>query len=281
LFTGKVVSEYTSIGCHTAMWDFDNQKYHQWLANEGIKLPEPIDNSSTFDVEIEARTIKIGIGIHDSSASLVPYFMASKQQFVLISTGTWGIFMNPFNSEALTAEQLKNDSLCYMSIQQKQVKSSRLFMGHIHDVNVKRIADFFKVGEKQFQKVEVDEALIDQMIEQNNRVFFSNGVPVDFIDTRVDLSVFGTFDLAYHRFLFDLLQLAMESVKMIIAANDQTKVVYVSGGFTRNKKFMHMLQKFLPGKKVVASEIDNASALGAAMAIWKEAFNGMMPEYSI
>jgi sugar (pentulose or hexulose) kinase len=187
LFTGKVVSEYTSIGCHTAMWDFDNQKYHQWLANEGIKLPEPIDNSSTFDVEIEARTIKIGIGIHDSSASLVPYFMASKQQFVLISTGTWGIFMNPFNSEALTAEQLKNDSLCYMSIQQKQVKSSRLFMGHIHDVNVKRIADFFKVGEKQFQKVEVDEALIDQMIEQNNRVFFSNGVPVDFIDTRVDL----------------------------------------------------------------------------------------------
>jgi len=281
LFTAKVVSEYTSIGCHTAMWDFDNKKYHPWLTNEGIFLPEPISNSSTFDVEIEGKTIKIGIGIHDSSASLVPYFMASKEQFVLISTGTWGIFMNPFNSEALTAEQLKKDSLCYMSIQQKQVKSSRLFMGHIHDVNVKRIADFFKVGAKQFQKVEVYEALIDQMIKQNNRVFFSNGVPVDFIDTRVDLSVFGTFDLAYHRFLFDLLQLAMESVKMIIAANDQTKVVYVSGGFTRNKKFMHMLQKLLPGKKVVASEIDNASALGAAMAIWKEAFNGMMPEYSI
>jgi hypothetical protein len=189
--------------------------------------------------------------------------------------------MNPFNSEALTAEQLKKDSLCYMSIQQKQVKSSRLFMGHIHDVNVKRIADFFKVGEKQFQKVEVDEAFIDQMIEQNNRVFFSNGVPVNYIDNKVDLSVFGSFDIAYHRFLFDLLQLAMESIEMIIAANDQTKVVYVSGGFTRNKKFMYMLQKLLPNKEVIASKIDNASALGAAMVIWPEAFEGMMPEYKI
>jgi len=55
----------------------------------------------------------------------------------------------------------------------------------------------------------------------------------------------------------------------------------VSGGFTRNKKFMYMLQKLLPNKKVVASEIDNASALGAAMVIWTETFGGNMPEYNI
>ena len=28
LVSGKICSEHTSIGCHTALWDFDNMKYH-------------------------------------------------------------------------------------------------------------------------------------------------------------------------------------------------------------------------------------------------------------
>jgi sugar (pentulose or hexulose) kinase len=281
LFTGKIVSEYTSIGCHTAMWDFDNKKYHPWLANEGISLPAPIANSSTFDVEIEGKNIKIGIGIHDSSASLVPYFMASKEPFILISTGTWGIFMNPFNSEALTTEQLKNDSLCYMSIQQKQVKSSRLFMGHIHDVNVKRISEYFGVGEKYFRQVKVNEALIDSYINGGEKVFLESGIPSDFTDTTVDLSQFPTFDEAYHRFLFDLVQESMDSLKLIIPDIDKSSMVYVSGGFTRNARYMTMLQKIMSGKTVVPSEIDNASALGAAMVVWEKAFNTGIPEFKL
>ena len=143
LFTGKKVSEYTSIGCHTAMWDFDNHVYHPWLQREGISLPQPVSNSVVSDVIIEKQLVKTGVGIHDSSASLVPYFKATKEQFMLLSTGTWCILMNPFNREPLTTEQLRKDSLCYMSIQQQQVKSSRLFMGHIHDVNVERLNSRF------------------------------------------------------------------------------------------------------------------------------------------
>jgi len=69
------------------------------------------------------------LGIHDSSSSLAPYFAASKGKFVLISTGTWCINMNPFNSEKLTAEQLDHDCLCYLSITKEPVKSSRLLWG--------------------------------------------------------------------------------------------------------------------------------------------------------
>jgi hypothetical protein len=128
------------------MWNFDQHRYRQWLSDEGISLPGPVSYSTLFDVELEELKTKVGIAIHDSSASLGPYFMASKEPFIFISTGTWGIFMNPFNSEPLTAEKLKSDSLFYMSIQQKQVKSSRLFMGHIHGVNVQRLAKHFGVG---------------------------------------------------------------------------------------------------------------------------------------
>ena len=31
LLTGRIASEHTSIGCHTAMWDFDQMCYHEWL----------------------------------------------------------------------------------------------------------------------------------------------------------------------------------------------------------------------------------------------------------
>ena len=32
LFTGKFLSEITSIGCHTALWDFDLGQYHPWVS---------------------------------------------------------------------------------------------------------------------------------------------------------------------------------------------------------------------------------------------------------
>jgi len=42
LLSGKIYSEHTSIGCHTGLWDFDNMKYHSWLADQGITLPSPV-----------------------------------------------------------------------------------------------------------------------------------------------------------------------------------------------------------------------------------------------
>ncbi|HUV00578.1 MAG TPA: FGGY family carbohydrate kinase, partial [Bacteroidales bacterium] len=78
LVTGKIYSEHTSIGCHTAMWDFDNMKYHTWIKDEGIDLPKPVPVETLNEVEIEGKKILAGVGIHDSSASLVPYFSGSK-----------------------------------------------------------------------------------------------------------------------------------------------------------------------------------------------------------
>ena len=36
LFTGVPVSEYTSVGCHTILWDYGKNRYHDWVAKEGI-----------------------------------------------------------------------------------------------------------------------------------------------------------------------------------------------------------------------------------------------------
>ena len=42
LITGKICSEHTSIGCHTALWDFDNMKYHSWVSDKELDLPQPV-----------------------------------------------------------------------------------------------------------------------------------------------------------------------------------------------------------------------------------------------
>jgi sugar (pentulose or hexulose) kinase len=265
-FTHKIVSDYTSIGCHTAMWDFDNHRYHPWLKEEGIFLPGPVSNSTISDVIIEGSLVKTGIGIHDSSASLVPYFKATEEQFILISTGTWCIFMNPFNTEPLTTEQLRSDSLCYISIQQQQVKSSRLFLGHIHDVNVEQLNKYFGVVPEHYKTIKTNSDRINKLMKnRQGRIFFRQGLPTDYVDSTVDLSRFLAYGDAYHQLMADLVDLCMESFNLIIPADDHTHVVYISGGFARNEIFMQMLTYCLPDKKVYTSEVDNSSALGAAM----------------
>ncbi len=282
LLTGKITSEYTSIGCHTALWDFDNRRYHDWVGREGIQLPEPAANDTTFEFHVYEKLIRTGIGIHDSSASLVPYFMGSDDTFILISTCTWCIFMNPFNAEPLTAEQLQKDSLCYMSIQQQQVKSSRLFMGHIHDVNVERLNRHFGVTAGHYKTIRADSLKISRILKSSHgRVFFSQGVPPDYIDTTVDLARFLTFADAYQQLMLDLVDLGMESLHLILPADDTTRVVYISGGFAKNELFTGLLAARLPGKKVYTSEIDNATALGAAMVVWKDAFGKGVPEIDL
>jgi sugar (pentulose or hexulose) kinase len=278
-FTGRVTSEYTSIGCHTALWNFDTMTYHHWLSSQNIQLPAPMPNDTLFSSNIKNIIVATGIGIHDSSASIVPYLQNGKEKFILISTGTWCIFMNPFNEEPLTDEQLGKDTLCYMNTLQQQVKSSRLFMGHIHQVNSQRIADYFNVKRDFYEDVKANNQLISKLIKQNQRksVFFSNGLPADYIDETVDLSIFSNIEEAYHQLMIDLTFKALETLRLVIPKNDQTTILYISGGFARNEIFVRLLASLMPHKNVYTSEIDNASALGAALSVYAVSFIGQKP----
>jgi len=282
LFTQSIVSEYTSIGCHTFLWDFDNNSYHSWLSNEGINLPQPEPNNYTTICHIADKNIRVGLGIHDSSSSLAPYILGSKEKFLLVSTGTWCINMNPYNHSPLTEFQLKNDCLSYLSIDRKPVKSSRLFMGHIHDVNTERLSRFFNLPEGSYKNVKTDESLIASYLKEvKKNVFFKNGVPDNYIDESIDLKIFNDFSEAYHRLMFDLTLLNKKSIDLIMPNNDGIKAIYVSGGFARNEIFVRLLAGFYPDKKVFTSEIDNSSALGAALVIWESFSKKDTPEIDL
>jgi sugar (pentulose or hexulose) kinase len=277
LLTGQASSEHTSIGCHTALWDFDQMAYHPWAAAFENRIPAPESVEKTYPSRIFDREVPVGIGIHDSSSSLVPYFMNSDEAFILVSTGTWCISMNPFNSEPLTSDQLKKDCLTYMSIQQKPVKSARLFMGRIHDVNVERLNALYGVDDSSYKTVKLDEILLEALQNRTEeRVFFRQGVPDDYVDESVEKEAFSSFEEAYHQLMIDLAALTADSIALIIPAEDTTRNIYISGGFAKNPIFLKLMAGHFPDKQVYTSEVANATSLGAAMVLWK----GLDPDFS-
>ena len=271
LLTRKLYSEHTSIGCHTALWDFDNMSYHPWTTAEGLKLPEPVDISTTDDITIEGKNVKVGIGIHDSSSSLAPYFSGSKGKFLLISTGTWCINMNPFNAELLTTGQLDRDCLCYLSISRQPVKSSRLFLGHLHETAVNQLNAHFKTDTGYYKNIKPDRQLIESCRQKwgRNRFFFEDLPYSRELKTKCDFYTFTTFEEAYHQLMIELSGLAVEAIDLVLPADDDIENIYITGGFSGNILFRILISEAFPMKSVYTSEISNATALGAALVLLK------------
>lgn len=251
LFSGQPASGITSIGCHTNLWDFTSNHYHAWVAKETIlnKLA-PIKSSNKTDQT--NHTYKVGIGLHDSSAALIPYLQYFNEPFILLSTGTWSISLNPFNHTALTPEELKQDCLSYLSYDGHPVKAARLFAGHMHDEAVKHLSEKFNKSEDYFQQIKYDPALIQSISDFN----FSGTNNVE------------TFEIAYHHILADLIQKQKQSTNLILQST--IKTLYVDGGFSKNLIFMKMLANIYPKINVYAADLHQATALGAALAIHDE-----------
>jgi sugar (pentulose or hexulose) kinase len=269
IITGKIYTEHTSIGCHTALWDFDNMNYHPWIKLYGLNLPDPVPVGTLNDVVIDGKSIKIGIGIHDSSASLAPYFSSSEGKFLLISTGTWCINMNPFNTEKLTADQLDKDCLCYMSIERQPVKSSRLFLGYLHETALKQVSEHFRKSDDYYKKIKVDNHLSAVLKSKfkDKKVFFQTGPYSRELKEYIDLYEFSNFEEAYHQLMNELADLTEEAINLVLPADDDTENIYITGGFSKNELFQNLISKAYPSKSVYTSEIANGSALGAALVV--------------
>jgi hypothetical protein len=253
LISGKICSEHTSIGCHTGLWDFDNMKYHPWVNDQGLDLPQPLPVETVTEVEIEGKKIITGIGIHDSSSSLAPYFSGDRGKFLLISTGTWCINMNPFNPEKLSVEQLDRDCLCYMSVESQPVKSSRLFLGNMHETGVEMLNDHFRTTDDFFKSVDYDQDLLKMLKTKytgDKRAFFNSGPGSREFKERIDLFDFKSFDEGYHQLMSELCDLTIEAIKLILPEKDNIENIYITGGFGKNKIFLKLLAKSFPSKKV-------------------------------
>ena len=259
LISGEKFSDYTSVGCHTALWNFNENRYHDWVIREGIdeKLA-PLTKDSIASV---VDGIMLGVGLHDSSSALVPYLLQNNEPFMLISTGTWCINLNPFNSQPLTADLLRRDCLSFMSPKGQTTKASRVFFGREHDYQVERIARHFNVR-PDFYKA------ITQLRPESQSVAFypacmtGTGPFPNQPAQEWDLTPFGSAEAAYQYLMQGLMNILTVSIDLVCSGE---RTFYVDGGFARNPLFMGLLRKHFPDKTVQMLEVPQATALGALM----------------
>jgi sugar (pentulose or hexulose) kinase len=239
----------TSIGCHTMLWDFRKNDYHNWVKTEGIieKLPPILARNAVPDVGASAGQIFYGHGLHDSSAALIPYLAGFPEPFVLISTGTWCISLNPFNDEPLTAAELARDCLCYLTSEGKPVKAARYFGGHEHEQAVKTIAAAYGIAPDFFKQT-------DRQHDGDNTA-----------NLREALDAYGVF-------MRELVEKQVASTRLAIGASPVRRI-FVDGGFSGNDLYMHLLAAGFPEMEVCAAEVAQATALGAALAV-QEGWHG-------
>lgn len=268
LLSGQTFSEITSIGCHTNLWHFQNRDYHYWVSREQLleKFPALAPSDMVVQPAASAYSHAIGIGLHDSSAALIPYLVSFREQFVLISTGTWAISLNPFNQTPLTREELECDCLCYLQYLGTPVKASRLFAGHFHEVQVARIAAHFGHEKDRYFKMEFDPEVLSSIDTEFSAGQDKRSALSEVRFASRDLSGFSSDTEAYHQLIFDLVVQQYVSTQLVITGT-QVRKIFVDGGFGKNAIFMNLLAAFFPGMEVNASSIPQATAIGAALAI--------------
>ena len=253
ILTGQLYSEITSIGCHTNLWDFQKNTYHDWVKKEGIEnILAPIIRSDKM-ADFIKENIPAGIGLHDSSAALIPYLISFSEPFILISTGTWCITLNPFNYQPLTDGELKKDCLCYLSYEGKPVKASRLFAGNQHKTEVKKLSEHFGKPLDYYKNVHFDAEII-------KRTF-----PLK-IELMRNLNLFASYEEAYHQLMMDIITKQVNNTNLVLKGTN-CKRMFVDGGFSNNTVYMNLLSKAFPGMEVYAATVPQASALGAALVM--------------
>ncbi|HVY74260.1 MAG TPA: FGGY family carbohydrate kinase [Puia sp.] len=268
LLSGFCATELTSIGCHTRLWDFTRHDYHQWVKAEGLLEKFPAVYGGDYVSKRKSDGIAVGIGLHDSSSALIPYLSVSGDPFLLISTGTWSISLNPFNHSPLTTEELRQDCLCYLSFQGKPVKAARLFAGHDHDEFVKKLAVHFQCAEDHYLNLLPDEQLLQ-------RWSTANDLQID--EACNTLSGFINYADAYHAGMVRIMRKQKKSTALVLEPG-RTKKIFVDGGFSKNRLFLHLLARSFPEQQVYAASLAHASALGAALAIHFHWHPGPAPE---
>ena len=264
LITGEKYSDFTSVGCHTALWDFSRGDYHAWVRREGLdqKLAPLLHDPIAAVVD----GVLVGAGLHDSSAAMLPYLGQPTQPFVLVSTGTWAVTFNPFSRQPLTPVLLQRDCLSYLSPTGQALPAARVFLGREHDHQVARIANHFHIRTElrgEFYKSQAKAKPADPLAAPFQPWTMHGTGPFPEQPAQAwDLTGFRSAGDAYQALLRGLVGILQTSIDLV-RQDEQT--IFVDGGFARNPLFLQLLAEAYPTATVQMLEVPQATALGALL----------------
>ena len=272
LFNGQKRSEYTSLGCHTSLWDFEQMAYHEWVEEENIlpKLAEIAWGTAIFPAT-NIPNLAVGIGLHDSSAALIPYLFGVKERFILISTGTWSITLNPFSTAVLTSAELKKDCLQFLRVAGKQVKASRLFLGNEFEKQLKKLNTFFDAKEDKYKAIVFHKKWYQNALQSGKRYFHFESLNEE-NKINASLKDLKSFEEAYTQLCYELVQKQVAAYHLAKGNTSHIETVFIDGGFSNNDVFCSILALELPNVTLKKTKLAAGSSLGAAIVMRPELF---------
>lgn len=302
MLTGITGAEPTYIGSHTYLWDFKKGYWSEVADKLGIKslLPEhinrPWDVLGRITPEIASKTgiskeAIVTYGIHDSNAALLPYLITRDKDFVLNSTGTWCVIMHERDEIHFNEDELGKVVFFNISAFSKPVKTSIFMGGAEYDVYNDILTNIH--GDRQ--PPVLDLALIQKIIDEKSCFIMpgitkgtgqfpeseariiENGrvIPFDsIIRGEIIPDCFNDRDKA-----FTVLNLSMAiQTKVSLDRSDMKDGIplFIEGGFSKNDIYTALLTLFYPSSEIVLTNLDEASAFGAAI-IGKSAMENKEP----
>ena len=273
VFTGIPISEYTSIGCHTALWDYARGDYHAWVYAENLHrvLPPIVSTETSINMNYNGRRIRIGVGIHDSSAALLPYIRSESNPFLLLSTGTWSVALNPFGSGQLTPADMRQNCINYMRIDGKAVKAARLFLGQEYKQQVADLARHFGVDEGRHRDVAFDCDVYTRIVEDFRPWFHLRELDYPG-NPAVTTIATDDYAYAYHHLLVELVEQQVRSIRTAMG-DTPVRTLFIDGGFSDNAVFLELISNRFRDVELHTTDSSLGSALGAAICISDRGLN--------
>lgn len=175
--TGILRNEFTSLGCHTDLWDPYNAKYssmvHElsWL-DKMAPVAKANERLGAILPQVSLQTglksdLPVFCGIHDSNASLLPHLIMENAPFSVVSTGTWVIAMAIGGAQ--TELDPKRDTLINVNGLGDPVPSARFMGGREFEVLIANRNDNYDPKDVEF--ILQNEVMLLPSIMQNSGPF--------------------------------------------------------------------------------------------------------------
>jgi sugar (pentulose or hexulose) kinase len=291
-FTGKIGAESTYMGCHGYLWDQISHRLSPVAEGLGIaalmpgKLNAPWDILGTITPELAQKTglpgeVIVTMGIHDSNSSLLPHFAKKGETgFVLNSTGTWCVSMNPVKKYGFAPEDLGKVVFFNISAFGTPVKTAIFVGGQEFEIWSKTLMEMHRredlppYDEARYLSVlrEKRAFLLPELTPGSGQFPQSKARVVedgreyhygDIVRGRQRPPCFADYETG-----FALMRISL--VMQSLTALERTGLlpgteVFTEGGFRKNEAYNTLLSAALPDNRVFLTDIAEATALGAAM----------------
>jgi len=288
-FSGKAGVESTYMGNHTYLWDqvdntpstvAENLKVARLIPG---KLYKSWDTLGTVSAEIAAKTglsheTIVTMGIHDSNSAMLPHFAKKGERgFILNSTGTWCVIMNPVEKYGFAPEELGKVVFFNISAFGTPIKTA-IFLGGLEFETWSRLfmkqhsrSDFPGWNEEIHRSILKEKRLFllpeltqgsgqfpasrARIVEDGKNYYFDN------MDSMPPC--FNSYEKSFAVLRISLVMQTLTALERIGIKNGYE--VYTEGGFRKDESYNRLLSSALVNSKVFLTDIAEAAALGAAM----------------